>query len=438
MADRVETKNNWSYRNSYRWKRNFPQCNSDRQSPINIDTSKVSECNELCRLSTRYNPSKCHIINKNRTPTLRYDSGSYIKFRGVLYELSKITLHTPSMHTFNGSHYDMEVQLYHCNNISNCESGVILSIFLKRGNADSEANKFFSEFINRIPTEETEIEKEIPVSDNWNINSIFPDVKSFFYYRGSLPTPPCDPNWVWVLFEEVVTIGKTNYDALKFVFKDNIRIVRPLKGRTIYYNSSIKFDGADEYETLQIDQQIATLQKRKHELSNKNKNNTIKNVKRDETHALEVMDYNKSITQMWYKENKMLIKGILITMVFILIIYACVKMAKYIIRSGALTNFMQTQIENLEKREQSNKTKSSSNINGSNINNIDNINRNNMNMNNINRNNMNMNNINDNNMNIKEQNNKSTNKPSAIETTTNKNNLNKNLNNNLNNLNNLK
>ena len=117
MADRVETKNNWSYRNSYRWKRNFPQCNSDRQSPINIDTSKVSECNELCRLSTRYNPSKCHIINKNRTPTLRYDSGSYIKFRGVLYELSKITLHTPSMHTFNGSHYDMEVQLYHCNNI---------------------------------------------------------------------------------------------------------------------------------------------------------------------------------------------------------------------------------------------------------------------------------------------------------------------------------
>ena len=87
MTDNTITNSNWSYRNSYRWKRNFPKCSGDRQSPINIDTSNVADCNELCRLSTRYNTSKCNVSNKNRTPTVRYEPGSYIKFRGVLYEL---------------------------------------------------------------------------------------------------------------------------------------------------------------------------------------------------------------------------------------------------------------------------------------------------------------------------------------------------------------
>jgi carbonic anhydrase len=211
--------NNWAYQNYMRWKNLFPNCAGSYQSPINIDTSKIAECNETCRLSVRYIPSKCHISNNNRTPILRIDPGNYIKFRGILYELTKITMHTPSMHTVNGDHYDMEMQLHHCSNASDCSAGgVIISIFLQRGTADSDANYFLSQFINKIPSEETQSEKDIKVNDDWNPELLFPNIKSFFYYNGSLPTPPCDEKWTYIIFEEVNIIDKALFENFEFTF----------------------------------------------------------------------------------------------------------------------------------------------------------------------------------------------------------------------------
>ena len=48
-------------------------------------------------------------------PILTFDSGSYIKYvkdKKVL-SLKAMTIHTPSLHTINGTQYDMEVVLYH-------------------------------------------------------------------------------------------------------------------------------------------------------------------------------------------------------------------------------------------------------------------------------------------------------------------------------------
>ena len=174
----MTTDTNWAYRNYLRWKKNHPKCAGKLQSPINIDTSNVSDCNQLCKLSVNYKSSTCHISNNNRTPIIRYNPGSYIKFKNNVYELTKFTIHTPSMHTVNNEYYDMEIQLHHCLNAMECSSGgIIMSVFLQRGSTNSNANSFISQFINQIPSEETTKETHVIVRPNWNANMLFPKVK---------------------------------------------------------------------------------------------------------------------------------------------------------------------------------------------------------------------------------------------------------------------
>jgi len=340
---------NWSYRNYIRWKKNYPKCSGKKQSPINIDTSNISECNGLCSLSVRYNPSSCNIQNMNITPIINYDTGSFIKFKGILYEMTKMTIHTPSMHSVNGNFYDMEVLLYHCLNRSSCSDsgGVIISILFKSTSDDSgRVNAFFNEFINEIPVEEQPLEQNVPVSADWNVETLFPRTKSFFYYEGSLPTPPCDENWTWIVFEETQNISSLTVNAFKLAFADNTRAIRSLNPegtplnlkRVVYYNSNVKFDDEDAYDTQKIDNEIQALQNKKTKILNNSGN-----IPAPSSDPVSVSPIIK--TTSWYIKNKTYIRGLCISAALILIIICGIKFTKYLIRSGFIVKFMNAQIE---------------------------------------------------------------------------------------------
>ena len=93
----------WSFGTSDKWGDKFPQCsaNSQKITPINIDTSDVSPCNATCRLALRFKESKCYTQYKNNIPTILFDPGCLLKFRDDYFNLKKMTLHHPSMHTIN-------------------------------------------------------------------------------------------------------------------------------------------------------------------------------------------------------------------------------------------------------------------------------------------------------------------------------------------------
>ena len=214
----------WDYKNSRSWgeKVEYRKCNLNNQSPINIDTSNLEDeknkCgSQDCKLKVNYISSKCHVVVKNRSPTIYFDHGSYIVYNGFKGEddnynfisnkfyLKKMTLHTPSMHTINNNSYDMEAILYHYNNsdeINENESGgIAISLLFKSGNDKGNVNRFFNQIINQIPLEEKDQETFIDVDDNWNANMLLPTNKAFFTYPGSLPHPPCNENWYWIVFD---------------------------------------------------------------------------------------------------------------------------------------------------------------------------------------------------------------------------------------------
>ena len=369
----------WDFKNATSWKDiKDVTCVGDLQSPINIDTTDLKESNfydyQSAKFYFNYKPTKCHLIVKNRMPTIRFDYGSYIEVSSGLIDnkegykfdcnskslnkfyLKKMTLHTPSMHTINNNHYDMEAILYHqCSSevskdSEDLEGGIAISLLFKSGSDKGSANRFFSQIINQIiKPPETDIEKEvfIDVDDLWSPEWILPTNKAFFTYPGSLPYPPCNQKWFWVVFEESNMISKTLLETFKLGYNRTNRIVQELKDkRKIKYNNNPKFNKENKKyleELKKIEHKIKNLNQKKKDINNKmhqhkDKLDTLfsKNKEKKQPEKDKKMLENEPE----YKKNKKTIKMSLIAITFFIIIFASLKIASFFVLSGALPNFI--------------------------------------------------------------------------------------------------
>ena len=49
-----DNKKIWSFNESFLWQNDHHECGNSKQSPINIDTTIIQECNTLCDFETIY------------------------------------------------------------------------------------------------------------------------------------------------------------------------------------------------------------------------------------------------------------------------------------------------------------------------------------------------------------------------------------------------
>jgi hypothetical protein len=236
------------------------------------------------------------------------------------------------MHTINEVHYDMEILLYHNRNpINDADGGVILCILLKKGADYGTANEFLNEFINQMPANEIATEKDIKVSDSWNPAQLMPDSKSFFYYDGALPYPPCTPKWSLIIFEEAVGVAQNILDTMGYIlggdannFNSNVRpIQRKPRGTVIFYNANSKFDSSQDMSEAETITEQPTL------------------------------PTTPSVAGVsWLKQNIYYIKGIVITIILVLMIYVAIKFASIIVKNDILNSFIIKQLKRRETRQQ--------------------------------------------------------------------------------------
>jgi carbonic anhydrase len=268
-----------------------------KQSPININTKSVHDCNLMCGLSIDYKPSKCHISKDNQNIiNLDWDENSSITFNNKKLPLQKVYFHTPSHHLIDGNSSVMEINLYHSlstdflpegegfethidtdlkedhahveegthNNNFIKNKGVIISILVKegKGHIGTKGNKFISQFItnsnfkkmNKIGKNEENKITEISVSEDWNINDLIPNKMSFFSYEGSLPMPPCFETFNWIVFEEQIEIMKEYIDIFRQEGNPSgYRNTHPLNGRIVFYNHTVEVKEEDIKEETKSD-----------------------------------------------------------------------------------------------------------------------------------------------------------------------------------------
>jgi len=366
--------NTWSYSDSKNWKNKYPSAAGSQQSPINIDTAKTTDCNLLCQIAMKYSTSKCYARVVNKTPIITFDSGSFIKFTKTkeILALKQMTIHTPSLHTFNGTQYDMEVVLYHKltgtlnpSDPNYVPGGTAISILFQKGADYGKQNNFFNAFINQLPVERGEKEQDIPVGDSWGPELIIPELKSYYFYPGSLPFPPCEENWKWIVFEEVQGVSSNIIDTLGIAFNNNIRPTMKLAGRVPAYNSSVNMATDNELEKRVESERKMLIAAANKKDTNSLSANSVSNTDgelRDETQKASILLAEKAKSSAWYKERKLYIKGIIIAVCLLLVIFGALRMVKWIINEDILNLIMIRQALGDAKQEKMNSTSKSNNL----------------------------------------------------------------------------
>ena len=335
---------NWSYQNHPKWPSMYKQCsikNNPNQSPIDIIPADIiQECGAKCEMIIKYKPSKCYLVNDHNTITINYDPGSYIIYQNNWYELTKAKIHTPSLHTIDGQHYGAEINLYHCVD-NQCDSGIVLAIFLNRGPDNGESVDFINQFINQAPLGDNPVEREIDVADNWNIISLIPSDRTCFVYDGSLPHPPCTPGWKWIVFNNPSTIGMTALKNLQHniisLSGQNIRTaLKPKNFDNVY---KIPHDSIKVFEERPIRTQPPKLDdKTTKKLQNPNDPNNTDG-------TLSIYQGNQSLFTQYYLEYKYILRMGLIIVLYILILILAIKFTKYIIKNDLVNKVLNREIQ---------------------------------------------------------------------------------------------
>lgn len=206
-----------------------PNCSGLIQSPINIIDYECQVNKELA-LRVHYNTQTIikNVVNNTHSIQFNFNKGDSIVLNDTTYHLKQVHFHEPSEHTIDGVRYLLEIHLVH---ESNYGRHTVLSVMSIEGKDNTPFN-FLESY---LPINKNEIKN---VEHSFNLNAILPkDKQSFYYYIGSLTTPPCTENINWIIFKTPIIISYTQVKKLeKNMPKNNYRNQQPINDRIIYKN----------------------------------------------------------------------------------------------------------------------------------------------------------------------------------------------------------
>ena len=200
------------------------------QSPINIVTKDLEGGKHEVR--THYKSSKETVAYLGHTVQVQYDSGSNVEFDDKLYNFKQFHFHTPSEHHVDGITYPLEMHMVHTCAEDSEKLGkphyLVIAIFFKEG----DENKFLNDFIAEIPEKEGEVwelpDKFIDIDD-----LIDHEIDDFYYYLGSLTTPPYTESVNWSILKRVYEASPEQIEKLNRLEGNNARHIQALYGRKI-------------------------------------------------------------------------------------------------------------------------------------------------------------------------------------------------------------
>lgn len=191
------------------------------QSPVNI-VNPVKE--RLPKIEFHYKSTPLSIINNGHTIKVNYTQGSYIIYNGRRYDLLQFHFHRPSENTVNGKHFDMEAHLVHKGDGGEL---LVVAIFLKEGKRHPLIQRLWQYIPEEIGHKKHYRDVRIDIS------SLLPNEKGYYFFSGSLTTPPCTEGVKWIVLKRPVEVSKDQVERFEGFYRMNARPVQPLNGRRI-------------------------------------------------------------------------------------------------------------------------------------------------------------------------------------------------------------
>ncbi len=217
----------WSYEGEgapANWSKLQPEyatcASGKRQSPIDIkDTIKVDQ--EPIKFD--YKISMFRITDNGHTVQIDVGAGSKISIMGRQYELQQLHFHRPAEERVNGRAYDMVVHLVHKDDENHL---AVVAVLLEKGSE----HPLIQTFWNNLPLEAgQDVVANVPV----DLTTLLPESRAYFAYMGSLTTPPCSEEVLWLVLKQPVQISPEQVAIFSRLYRNNARPLQPANGRLI-------------------------------------------------------------------------------------------------------------------------------------------------------------------------------------------------------------
>jgi carbonic anhydrase len=144
--------------------------------------------------------------------------------------------HTPSEHLIDGITYPMEMHVVNTlkdQPESETTEYLVLAFLVKMG----EENKFIAHFIDQIPKEEGEVNEidlnALTDSKMSNAANLLKELNSYYYYKGSLTTPPHTESVNWLVMKRIFEASPEQILRINEIEGDNARHIQARYKRDI-------------------------------------------------------------------------------------------------------------------------------------------------------------------------------------------------------------
>ncbi|MDP1654384.1 MAG: carbonic anhydrase family protein [Rhodocyclaceae bacterium] len=200
----------------------YATCNTGkRQSPIDIRGGiRV----DLEPIRFDYQPSLFRIVDNGHTVQVDVGEGSSITITGRTYALVQINFHRPAEERVNGKTYEMAAHLVHKdygNNIA------VVAVLIGKG----AEHPVIQTLWNHMPLE---VGMEVtPPNVALDLSKLLPQRREYYTYMGSLTTPPCTENVLWMVFREPIGVSPEQIGIFARLYPHNARPIQPAFDRLI-------------------------------------------------------------------------------------------------------------------------------------------------------------------------------------------------------------
>lgn len=198
----------------------FVLCKTGKsQSPIDLIWKRPTEKGQL---QFAYHPTRGSIIDNGHSIQVNFETGNRVNIHGQIFDLKQVHFHSPSEHTISGKSYPVEAHFVHKN-----EKGeiAVVAVLFSSGKLSTAIDQIWS----HIPKDKG---VEVSLGDLLiNPSSLKSNINTYYFYHGSLTTPPCSENVTWVVLNTPMEMSETELKTFRDLYHDNNRPLQKLNER---------------------------------------------------------------------------------------------------------------------------------------------------------------------------------------------------------------
>ncbi len=194
-----------------------------RQSPIAIEDGATLQ-GPAEPLQFAYSPSNASVVNNGHTIQVDVQGDNQLTVRGSAYRLLQFHFHTPSEEQVNGKRYPLVAHLVHKSPEGQL---AVVAVLVDEGAANAVIDKVWT----YMPLDAGD-RVRMPAG-LLNLADFLPTDQRYYQFMGSLTTPPCSENVLWMVLKTPVTLSKAQHKLFAQLYPHNARPVQPLNGRVV-------------------------------------------------------------------------------------------------------------------------------------------------------------------------------------------------------------